>query len=274
MTAAHTADGYDIRSRHPERENYYQDYRARSERLRSAWPARLDLRYGAHPRARLDIFAPHAAGGAPPLLAFVHGGFWHAHDKSEFAFVAEPYLAAGIGVALVNYPLAPETAIDGIVAHVAAACRWLAAQGGELGFDPDRIVVAGHSAGAHLALSMLSAAADAVAGAIGISGIYDLRPLTRSIVNRQIGLSDVQARDQSPALRIAKRDVPVLLAVGGGETQAFRDQTNDFAAAWRKTNPRLETIEIAGANHYDVLFPFAEPAGTLADAALRLLRGV
>ncbi len=271
-------DGYDVRARHPDREAFYRQYRARSDAIWRAGLGQRDLRYGPQPRACLDWFPASTAAGLAPVLVFIHGGFWHSHDKAEFSFVAAPFLAAGISVAAINYPLAPASGLRDIVRSVSAACRWLHDHAAPMRIDRDRIVVAGHSAGAHLAASMVVSPdrppPGVIAGTICISGIFDLRPLVSSAVNRQIGLTDADAQENSPLLQIERSGCRMMLVVGAEESAAFRAQTAAFAAAWRATNTGDRETVVAGAHHYSIVLDFSDADGVSFGAALRLLRSV
>ena len=82
-----------------------------------------------------------------PTLAFIHGGYWQMNDKENFAFFARGLLPLGINLALFEYTLAPAARLDRIVAEVRRSVRWLAEHLAEYGADPNRLYVAGHSAG-------------------------------------------------------------------------------------------------------------------------------
>ncbi len=271
-------DGYDVRARHPDRAAFYRQYCDRSEAVWRAGLGQRDVRYGPHPRECLDWFPAPAAGGRAPVLVFVHGGFWHSHDKSEFSFVAVPFLAAGISVAAINYPLVPSSRLRDIVRSVSAACRWLHDHAVSMGIDRDRIVIAGHSAGAHLAASMAVSPERppprVVAAAICISGIFDLRPVVSSTVNRQIGLSHADARENSPLLQIERSACRMELVVGAEESAAFRTQTAAFAAAWRASDQDARETLVAGAHHYSIVLDFSDADGMSFGAALRLFRSL
>ena len=77
----------------------------RSSRFVAANAHRLDLEYADTPRGRLDYFPGNEGHG--PFVLYVHGGYWQRGDKSVYRFVAEPLVAQGISVALVNYDMCP-----------------------------------------------------------------------------------------------------------------------------------------------------------------------
>jgi arylformamidase len=272
MSSGNPSSGYDIRARHPDRNIFYRTYQARSRALWQTERGMADIAYGPGLRERLDFFAAHGTSAATPLLVFIHGGFWHSHDKAEFSFVAAPFIAAGIPVALLNYSLAPEASISDIVVQVGRAIEWLSTNAADLGFSPYRIVVAGHSAGGHLAasalLSPVSPCADRIAGVIAISGIFDLRPLVSDPVNSNIGITGSMAEAHSPLLQIRRCDASIMTVVGADETPAFLDQTDVFSETWRAINGGASATVVPGYNHYSIVLDLAEPASVLSAAAV------
>ena len=138
---------------------------------------------------------------------FIHGGYWQALDRKDFSFVAERLVEAGAAVALVGYDLAPAVDMDTIVGQIRAAIAWLYRNADAHGFDPDRICLAGHSAGGHLAAMALATdwtafglPADLVKGVCAISGVFDLEPIRLCYLNEVVRLDAEQARRNSPVL--------------------------------------------------------------------------
>ncbi len=109
----------------------------------------VELAYGEQPRQRLD-FTP-GEGPAAPLVLFVHGGAWRFGDKRMAGRMAAHFHARGMAFAALNYRLVPNATVDQQAEDVAAAVARLAGDARRLGLDPDRIMLIGHSAGAHLA---------------------------------------------------------------------------------------------------------------------------
>ena len=143
---------------------------------------------------------------------FIHGGYWRALDKADFAFVAPPFVAQGIAVAVVNYDLCPDVSIATIVDECRRAVAWLAREGRAHGAGADRIVVGGHSAGGHLAAMMLATdwrcgrlRARPVAAGVSLSGVHDLAPLVQFSFNADFRLDDAEAARLSPVAAARRR---------------------------------------------------------------------
>ena len=244
-----------------------------SERARGAGAARLDLAYGPGARETLDFFP--VPGKVSPLLAFFHGGDWQSLDKSGFAFLAPPFLERGIAVAIVNYGLAPETKLGEIVEQARRSVVWLHRSAAELDIDPTRIHLAGHGAGAHLA--MMAAVMPArpyellgqpVRGAIGLGGVYDLEPVRLSFLNASLHLDRDESWRLSPAHWPPPARCRVLVASGGRESLEMRRQARGFASSWRDKGATVETLELPGEDHFSLLGKLAAPDLPLGRAAL------
>lgn len=111
---------------------------------------RQALSYGADGLQAVDYWAGPSRDA--PLVIFVHGGGWSRGDKRmmDGSDKLSHWRAQGYAVASVNYRLVPEATVEQQAADVAAAVALLKARSGRLGFDPERIALVGHSAGAHL----------------------------------------------------------------------------------------------------------------------------
>ena len=214
------------------------------------------------------------------MLVFIHGGYWRSLDKSDFSWLAPPFVQHGVALALPNYGLAPATPIEDIVRQQLKALAWLYRNGDRLGFDPERIVVVGHSAGAHLTAMMMAAlwptyGADLpptlVKAGLAISGIYDLEPLLEApFVNVDLHLDAKRARALSPIHLPPATSAPLITAVGAKESSEFQRQTSLIGRAWKQVVAR--TLPIPGCNHLTVVDQLANPASPLFDAALELVR--
>lgn len=145
---------YNNRARFPNHIEHFRAWQDWSRAARAAIPGALDLAFGPTAEERLDLFPAEAPGAA--LYVFIHGGYWYSLDKSDYSYVALGMRPHGIATAVTNFGLAPAHDMDEIVRQNRAALAWLWRNAAAHGCDRDRIYVAGHSAGGHLAALLLA----------------------------------------------------------------------------------------------------------------------
>ena len=233
-----------------------------------------ELRYGPKPAQRMDLCLPAAKAepnAIPGLLIFIHGGYWQELSAADSLFAASGCIQRGLAFAAIDYSLAPHASVAQIVDECRAALRCLVGQADVLGFDPQNIVVAGSSAGAHLAAmvawpgwhSVDGGAPVRIRAAVLVSGIFDLEPLVGTSINDALGLDVGAALSVSP-MRLPLAGFPRALVVWGAvETDEFKRQSREFASLLKAAGTRCETAEISERNHFDVILD-------LADASTRL----
>lgn len=270
---------YNNRARIPEHPQIFERWAAASQAARTQRTCRLDVPYGDGPKETLDIFV--APQHDAPVLVFIHGGWWRALDKADHSFVAPAFVDEGVTVVVPNYALCPSVTIEQITMQMVRAVAWVARHIAEHGGDPRRIVVAGHSAGGHLA-AMLACChwpavgadlpADVVKAALSISGLFDLEPVSRTpFLKADLRLTPAAVRKLSPAY-FPPPAVPVLATVGAQESEEFLRQNTLLRQVWgERAVPVCEAIE--GTHHLNVLDSLAQPGGRLHALALGLLRG-
>jgi arylformamidase len=222
---------------------------------------KLDIPYGPHPRQRFDLFT---SSSARATMVYIHAGYWQGRDKAQFRFLAPTFVAAGLSVALINYPLCPEASLEELTEAVRAAPSAISAVAG------GPMVVCGHSAGGHLAVELAltdwparGAVEPNIAGIVGLSGVYDLLPLLATPLNEKLRLTPESAHSASPFRRVTSGRPPALFAVGSLETQAFQDQTQKMAEAWEAGLNLQKFVMVDGVDHFTLLRAFADPAGSL-----------
>jgi acetyl esterase/lipase len=246
---------------------------------------------GVDDKQRLDVWAPEGAHDAPVVI-FVHGGYWNSGDRRYFDAVTGLYGSVGralgehgVVTVIPSYRLFPAVdSVEPMLDDIAAVVRWTHEHIAEHGGSPDRIVLAGHSAGGHLVLQLV-AAPDAltsrgvdpheVKGVAPISGVFDVARSTR--------LSDDAMRDAlwlplfgarpdawSPLRHLTPavaRATPMLFFVGSRDE---RDCLLDYADA-RKALADVEGtsaafIEIEGNSHRDMVLEVDGPADEVTPA--------
>jgi arylformamidase len=267
---------YNPRATIPNALALFSQWKVRAAEARAANKPRIDLVYGDAPSEKLDFFAAADAGGSgSPVLVFIHGGYWRALDKADFSWIAPAYVAAGISVAVVNYGLAPKTPMPEIVEQIRRAIAWIYANADELGVDNTRIFCSGHSAGGHLTAMMLATDWSAVApglpstplaGALTLSGVFDIEPLTRAeFLRHDLGLDADGARALSPAFLELQSPVPLIRALGALESAEFHRQQEMLKAHWPSVC-QTAMLDVPECNHLTVCEAFSTPGNMLFDA--------
>jgi arylformamidase len=266
---------YNLRAAVPEHPAYFARYEASSAAFRSRAGGRLDLPYGDSPRQIVDLFLPVAR--QPPLLVFIHGGYWQRFDPKAFSFVAERLVEAGAAVGLIGYDLAPAVDMDRIVAEIRQGLAWLHRHADEQGFDGARMFVAGHSAGGHLAAMALATdwaaetglPADLIKGVCAISGVFDLEPIRLCYLNDVLQLTPEQVRRNSPLRLVPRTRCPVMVTFGERETAAFHEQSQVYARMLGHAGLDCELLMQPGLDHFAIIMAMAEPGNATVQAICR-----
>jgi arylformamidase len=238
----------------------------------------LDRAYGEQPGETVDIFPARKGDGS--CMMFIHGGYWRALDKKDFSFLAPAWVDAGVSLAVVNYDLCPRVTMDEIVRQMLRASRWLWLNAEEYGMDQDRLYVAGHSAGGHLAAMLMCALwpvfdrtlpKDLWKGGLAISGVYDLRPLMEvEWLNGDLRLDAAAALKLSPAFLPPATRAAVMTCVGGDESSEFHRQNALLGERWRAAC--AGDIAMPGRHHFSVIDGLAEQKSALFAGARRLMK--
>ncbi|SHI33318.1 arylformamidase [Roseomonas rosea] len=214
----------------------------------------LDLPYGAHARERFDFYA--APGPWRGTLAYFHAGYWQFRDKAQFRFLAPLFLARGLDVAMVNYPLCPDVSLPVLLESARRAVPAVLAHAASLGRGGQALVAAGHSAGgqivAELALSDWGAAKP-IAAIAALSGVFDLEPLLATPLNDRLRLDQATARAMSSVLRVRAGLPPALFAVGRAETPAFLEQNDRMCRAWAAAGNSSSAYVSPSSDHFSLL---------------------
>ena len=223
-----------------------------------------DERYGAHERQRLDVFRPRDRAGLPVFL-FVHGGGFVGGDK---VLAGTPFYGnVGIWAArhgmlgvVMTYRLAPAHSWPAGAEDVGAAVRWTHANAARYGADPTRVFVMGHSAGAaHLAdyvaqRSLHGANGAGIAGAILVSGIYDIRSVPGGPNRAYYGEDPARWAERTALPRLSESPLPLLVALAEYDPPRFEAQALELCAAMRQARgqpPRL--MRLPGHNHISIV---------------------
>lgn len=225
-----------------------------------------DVAYGSESFNRADVYR-QAKESAHPVVVFFYGGGWRGGSKEEVAYVGAALARKGFVVVIPEFRHFPTGGLPDILADNAAAVAWTIAHAREFGGDPQRIVVAGHSSGAWAAIMLAldsrwlkraGSEPSALAGAIGISGPYQISSLTEQ------SDKDVFAEsgpDMEPINDCSARQPPMLLIAGAADEDVLPSSTTALSDRMREFGNEVETHIYPGLGHdqalYAVSFPFS-----------------
>lgn len=240
---------------------------------RQAAHAALDQPYGPGERQRFDLY--RASAPDAPLIVYIHGGYWQLGSRQDTAFVARAFNAAGIDIALPSYSLCPAVTVAQIIDELRSclAALWTA--------TGKRPVVAGHSAGGHLAAAMLATdwsqrpgvPPDLVRAGFSISGVFELAPLIPTTMNAALRLDPETAAEASPLLwPPPPAGCTLIAAVGAEETREFHRQSRAMTERWAHAGVATEYLSIAGTNHFTVVDELTRPESALFTRMVALAR--
>lgn len=259
-----------------------REYSQRSLQVRQNHVGIFDLYYGPGRDQRLDLYPVTAARQPAPLFVFIHGGYWRALSKTDSSMMVPAMTQAGIAVATLEYTLLPESTLFETVREVRSAIAWLYHHAAAFGVDPERIVVSGSSAGGHLA-GMVAADGwqdqyrlppDVVKGMVGLSGLYDLRPLCGTHINEWLQLHPEQAQRLSPLFHLPPPSFPVVMTVGGKETDGFKNQTRAYYEACLGARANAHLVSAPHCNHFDLVHELCDPSSELMTTVSGLIRSI
>jgi len=260
----------------PDHERWLADDLTLSDGFKERIPLFRDQRYGDGPRQLADLFP--APGPNAPIVLFFHGGFWRALSKDHIGFVAGPLTQGGAACVLPGYDLCPSVSLRTVVTEAKQALLWTRQQAARLNGDPDRIYVAGNSAGAHLAAMMMAEdwtrhglSRAPIAGAILVTGIYDLRAILRIQVNEDVRLAAEDVPALSPQFLPVHCRVPTIVAVGGAEPPLWIEQSHRFAAKLSAAGADARLMEIPGLHHFSITQSLSDSTAPLTRAILDLV---
>ena len=255
-----------------------RDYATLSAQARSTLPCGLNVAYGEHPDETLDIFFAQGNTKAPVFI-YLHGGYWRLLSKDDSSFMAPTMTATGMTVVAVNYSLAPAVTLDQIVDQIRRAVAWVQNNIEQYQGDGQKLIIAGSSAGGHLAGMVLACGwqetygfdPNALVGAVLLSGLFDITPLVHTHINDWMRLTEADAQRNSPLFALPDKGPWILVSYGSNETEAFKQQSQDFLAAWRAKGFEGEFVDMPGTNHFDLVLELNRLDSPLVQNLLRQL---
>ena len=213
----------------------------------------------------LDLYRPASpANGPAPVVVFLYGGSWRNGERGQYGFVGQRLAQSGVLAIVADYRTFPRTVFPGFVEDAAGAVAWARVHAGEHGGDPQRLYVAGHSAGAQIAaligvdaryLAPHGMKPRDLAGVIGLSGPYDFEIA---------GYEDVFGPEaqwpQAQPIRFVDGDEPPFLLVHGtGDRVVEAKDSQELADKLRNAGVRAELLWLPDAGHLAPLVAMYRP---------------
>lgn len=236
----------------------------------------VDAPYGRNPRQKLDIYRPRGSARDLPIIVFFYGGSWNSGTKAGYAWVGRALAAKGFVVAIPDYRLVPQARYPAFIEDGAGAVALVSRIAGSVGGDANRIVLAGHSAGAYNAALLaydqrwLGKDHARIKGFIGLAGPYDFLPLSGVDITAAFQGTRYLANTQ-PVNFVDSGDPPAFLATGRDDRTVRGRNSDSLAAKLRAAGVEVVRKDYAGVGHAGLVTALAKPlrgrAGVLDDMA-------
>lgn len=182
-------------------------------------------------------------------LVWIHGGYWQGGNAEDSMHHAQPCVDAGFNYTAIDYTLAPAATIEQMVQECIASVQAVAT------LAPAPIILAGHSAGAHLAAMVASARPSLIHSVLLFSGVYDLRPIVHTDINDVLGLDEERAWQLSPVRLPYPPTISGYVLYGEMESLQFRLQAEAMAQRlW------MQAQAVPGKDHFDIVLDADFPA--------------
>ncbi|PWB27189.1 alpha/beta hydrolase [Flavobacterium sp. HTF] len=266
---------YDVEKAVPSFPEYINEFVSSSAGARKILKERTVIAYGATLMERLTVYPAKDADA--PVLIFIHGGYWKIGLGDDYDFVALGAAKANFTIVIVNYDLAPKVSIPEMVRQIRSSIAWTSQNISGFNGNPERIFVAGHSAGGHLAAmsattnwSDYGLPQNTVKGILAVSGLFDLDPVSHTFVQPAVRITSEQILSSSPIRLIVSSEIPLIIAWGEKETAAFRTQSSNYLEAWQKAGNKGSSLIVSGADHFSILREFMTEDGLLTKAVIAL----
>lgn len=261
---------------------YYDESLKLRDEVRRDLPHEAGLIYGDSPYHLANVYSPKEADQAQgiPFVVFFHGGRWREGHPDFYDALARPWVEAGAVFGSFGYRLEPDFTITDSVNDAVRALAWARDNAPRYGADPERIVLAGHSAGAHL-IEMV-ALTDWVEQAGGDETLLEAITAIVCLSGPSV-LSDLipdypDAASLSPALRITRSPKHVIVAHGDPEPNkkgerpgTLTESSRTLARALKEFGVEPTVVELGDLDHVQTATAFSDPQSTLFKSVYEVL---
>jgi acetyl esterase/lipase len=236
---------------------------------RTGFELTADRPYGKLARQTLDIYTPATSDRRRPVVIFFYGGNWQTGTKHEYLFLGQALATRGFIVVIPDYRLYPDVRYPAFVEDGARAVSWTLDHLDEIGGDPARVNLMGHSAGAYIAAMLafdarwLGAGRTRLRNMIGLAGPYDFLPLTDPLLQVIFGTEPDLRRTQP--ITFADGSGPQALLISGlDDTTVFPANSTNLAARIRDHGGSAAEKYYKGIGHVSLIGAIAAPLRFIA----------
>jgi acetyl esterase/lipase len=220
---------------------------------KNGYQVERDIAYGDDPRQRYDLYIPDNAAENAPIVVFFYGGGWDSGHKEAYLFAAQAFVARGYVTAIPDYRLYPQARYPAFVDDGAMATRAVADR-----FPKRTLLLAGHSAGAYIAMMTAANAALPVDAVVGLAGPYDFLPLRTDRLRNIFGGEPVGLETQ-PIHRVTAAMPPTLLIHGTADTTVYPRNSVALAARLKALQTAVSYLPYEGVGHARLVAGLAAP---------------
>lgn len=224
------------------------------------------VEFNHQPELKLDLYQPEQTLPGAPVVVFFYGGSWQSGKRSWYEFVGAALARRGILAIIPDYRTYSEVTFPDFMTDAALAVRWASEYAREYGGNPANLFLAGHSAGAHIAV--LLGADDTylhqtghtnreLAGVIGLAGPYDFLPL-KSDYLKNIFPGMVNEQSSQPVNFASRDDPPMLFLHGHDDERVWDSNSINMTKALQDSGSRAWLKIYPDIGHVDILSSLAE----------------
>lgn len=217
-----------------------------------------DVAFGSQSWEKADIYVPSNSGSNQhDVVVFYYGGRWETGKKEDYRFVGSALAKKGFIVVIPDYRKYPQVKFPGFVEDAAKATSWAYDHIAEYGGRTDRINIAGHSAGAHIAALLVADPRylnalgkkrdDVIHSFVGLAGPYDFTP-SEDDLRDMFGPPENYPNMQVPTF-ITGKEPPMLLLYGDADEVVGRFNLDNLQRKIKDKGGAVRSIIYPGVDH-------------------------
>lgn len=209
-------------------------------------------------RFKLDIYAPEQRGQSYPVVFFIYGGGWNRGERADYQFAGRALAARGFVTVIADYRHVPEVTYPGFIEDGARALKWVEDNIAAYGGDPNRLFLAGHSAGAYNAVMLAldpsflrdHGVTMTIRAVAALSGPYDFYPFDYDEVRSAFG-SAPNPEGTQPVNLVTADAPPMYLATGTMDPIVRMQNTERLAQRLSERGVWVTTRYFEGFGHME-----------------------